>query len=347
MDLGWNSGGLWTPWAIGLASVSAILLIHRAAFALLDRIAKTTSALWDDLLSLHLRRPTRVLSILLGIVILRPSLAVSPTLDAGLGHALQLGILLAGAWALIKGLHLVRDIALTRLNLEHSDNLRSRKIHTQIKVLQNVLTSIIVVLAIALALMTFEEIRQVGISLLASAGIAGIILGLAAQKTLGNLISGIQLAITQPIRLDDVVIVEGEWGWIEEITLTYVVVKVWDLRRLVVPISHFIDKPFQNWTRSNADIIGSVVLHCDPSTDVGEIRAKAAELAAATPLWDGKVLNVQMTECRPTSVEIRILLSARNSPTAWDLRCHVREGLMEHLRTQHPRWLVRTRVQME
>lgn len=347
MSLDWTASHLWMPWALALAGATAGLLVHRSAFALLDRIARSTTSRWDDLLGVHLRKPGRLLSAILGLVVARPYMVLPRSLDTGLGHALQLGFLLGGAWAVVKCIHLLRDVLLDRLDLEASDNLRSRKIHTQVKVLQNVLTSVVAVLAIALALMSFEEIRQIGISLLASAGIAGIILGLAAQKTLGNLISGIQLAITQPIRMDDVVIVEGEWGRIEEITLTYVVVKIWDLRRLVVPISHFIDKPFQNWTRSSAEIIGTVVLHCDPATDVQELRTKAAELAAATPLWDRKVLNVQLTECRPGSIEVRILLSASDSPTAWDLRCHVREGMMEYLRTRRPQWLVRTRLQME
>jgi small-conductance mechanosensitive channel len=198
-------------------------------------------------------------------------------------------------------------------------------------------------LTIGAALMTFDTVRQFGVSLLASAGVAGIVAGLAARPVLSNLMAGVQLAITQPIRLGDAVIVEGEFGDIEEITSTYVVVRVWDLRRLVVPLTYFIEKPFQNWTREGSAILGSVMLYLDYTAPVARIRAKAQEIVRASPLWNGQVCNVQVTDARPDTMELRVLVSANSAGDQGDLRAEIREKLIDFLQREHPLALPRRR----
>jgi len=241
----------------------------------------------------------------------------------------------------------VRDIILSRYDITAKDNLEARRVATQIRVIQRMIVAVIIVLTVAFMLMIFPRVRQVGVSLLASAGVLGIVLGFAAQKTLGNFIAGIQIALAQPIRLDDVVIVEGEWGWIEEIALTYVVVRIWDLRRLVVPISYFTEKPFQNWTRVSADILGSVFVYADYTVPVQAVREELTRLLKGDPRWDKKVNVLQVTEMKEHTVELRALMSAADSPTAWELRCAVREGLLRFLQQKYPQALPRTRVEMD
>jgi small-conductance mechanosensitive channel len=194
-------------------------------------------------------------------------------------------------------------------------------------------------------LMTFEPVRQYGVSLLASAGAAGLILGLAMQPVLSNLVAGIQIAITQPIKIEDAVIVENEWGWVEEINSTYVVVRLWDWRRLVVPLTYFIQKPFQNWTREGSSLIGSAFLYVDHTAPIPAMRKKLAEIAAQSNLWDGKVVNLQVSDVRENVIEIRMLMSARNASQAWDLRCEVREKMVGFLQAELPSALPRYRTE--
>jgi hypothetical protein len=194
--------------------------------------------------------------------------------------------------------------------------------------------------------MSIPSIRQIGITLFASAGIAGIVAGLAARPALTNLIAGVQLALTQPIRIDDVVIVEGEWGWIEEIRVTFVVVRIWDLRRLVVPLSYFIERPFQNWTRTKADILGTVFLYVDYTVPVQRVREELHRLLQADDLWDGEVWGLQVTNATDRTIELRALMGARNSEDAWNLRCHVREQLIDFLFREYPESLPRLRAEL-
>jgi small-conductance mechanosensitive channel len=201
------------------------------------------------------------------------------------------------------------------------------------------------VLTIGFALMTFESVRQYGVSLFASAGVAGLVAGLAARPVLSNLFAGVQLAMTQPIRIDDVVIVEDEWGWIEEITSTYVVVRIWDLRRLIVPLTYFIEKPFQNWTREGAALLGSVMLYLDYAAPIDAIRAEAQRIAEASPDWDKKVVGVQVTDTKQDTIEVRILVSSPTAGQAWNLRCEVREKIIAFLQREHPEALPRRRFE--
>lgn len=253
-------------------------------------------------------------------------------------------LIISIAWLLIASLRTMKRMFLDNFDTTQENNLRSRKFHTQFNILESVFVVLIIIIAIGAILMLFEEVRKFGISLFASAGVAGIIIGFAAQKFIGAVIAGLQIAITQPIRLDDVVVIEGEWGRIEEITLTYVVVKIWDLRRLVVPSTYFFEKPFQNWTRTSADILGTVFIYTDYRVSFDAMREELARVLEATPLWDKKVNVLQVTDAKQNGVEVRALMSAKDSPTAWDLRVHVREKLIEFLQKNYPESLPKTRI---
>ncbi|MEJ2165078.1 MAG: mechanosensitive ion channel [Desulfobacterales bacterium] len=295
----------------------------------------------------HFKAPLRAL--IPGIIfsIFLPFLKLPPKPLQEARHAVAVWLIVAGAWLAVKIVSYGRDLILSRYHVDVRDNLQARRMYTQIRVIERLIKIGIIVFMVALVLMSFNRVREVGISLMASAGVMGIILGLAAQRTLGNVIAGIQIAIAQPIRLEDVVIVENEWGWIEEITLTYVVVRIWDLRRLIVPISYFIEKPFQNWTRISADLLGSVFLYADYSVPVGEIRRELLRILQESSYWDKKVGVLQVTNATKEVIEIRALMSAEDSPTAWNLRCEVREKLIDFMQKRFPTGLPRFRIQME
>jgi small-conductance mechanosensitive channel len=222
----------------------------------------------------------------------------------------------------------------------------ARKKRTQIVVFNRITVAIVAVIAAAAMLTTFRQVRALGASLLASAGIAGLAAGVAAKPTLGNLVAGLQIAFTEPIRLDDVVVVEGEWGRIEEITLTYVVVRLWDTRRLVVPISYFVERPFQNWTRSTSDLIGSAIFHFDYRVPLDEVRREFESIVATSSRWDRRIAVMQVTDTTHHSIEVRALVSAPDSATAFDLRCEVRERLVSWLQANHPEALPRMRTEL-
>ena len=248
------------------------------------------------------------------------------------------------SWISIQFIKVGAYYLLNKLDIGATDNLNARKSLTQIKVFKGIANSIIVIIAIAVGLLTFEQVKTIGISLLASAGIIGIIVGIAAQKSIGMILAGIQLAITQPIRLDDVVIVEGELGRIEEITLTYVVVKIWDERRLVLPVTWFLEKPFQNWTRTRADITGSIFLYVDYSFPVESIRIALPDMLKGNPDWDERVLNVQVTKTTEQYKEIRVLLSSADSSKNWDLRAAIREKLIDFINVNYPDTFAKIRI---
>jgi small-conductance mechanosensitive channel len=253
-------------------------------------------------------------------------------------------LIIGFSWLIIVLIRGLLANILKRYDLTAEDNLASRKLHTQIGILERVVVFVIIIIATGFILISFEGIREIGIGIFASAGVAGIIIGLSAQKVVGTLLAGIQIAITQPFRIDDAVVVEDEWGWIEEINLTYVVVRLWDKRRLVLPSTYFLEKPFQNWTRTNADIIGSVFLYIDYSIPFEELRKELTRILQTTDLWDKQVNVLQVTDSKESSVEIRILVSAKNSPKAWDLRVFVREKMIEFIQKNYPESLAKTRV---
>jgi small-conductance mechanosensitive channel len=264
-----------------------------------------------------------------------------------LPHLNTILIISGFTWCLLVFTGILKRIFLKQYDISKEDNLRARKVYTQLNILQKITNFVIIVLGIGLILISFEPIRKIGVGVFASAGVAGIIIGFSAQKAIGALIAGIQIAFAQPFRLDDAVVVEGEWGWIEEINLTYVVVRIWDQRRLVLPTTYFLEKPFQNWTRSSADIIGSVFLYTDYTVPFDALREELDRILEKTNLWDKKVKVLQVTNASERTVESRILVSARNSPTAWDLRVLVREKMIEFLQKNYPDALPKTRVVLD
>jgi small-conductance mechanosensitive channel len=261
-------------------------------------------------------------------------------------YFIKLALIFIITWLIIRSIKLSREVILRRYDLSEKDNLKARKIYTQFRVLENIIIFIVILIAIATALMTFDGIRRIGVSLFASAGVAGIIIGFAAQKLIASILAGFQIALTQPIRIDDVVIVENEWGWIEEITLTYVVVRIWDKRRLILPSTYFIENPFQNWTRVSADILGTVFIYTDYTVPVDELRSEFTTILEESGLWDGQTNVMQVTNATDQSIEIRALMSTADSPTAWNLRVLVREKLISFLQQNYPGSLPRTRIEM-
>lgn len=250
-------------------------------------------------------------------------------------------------WCLLVGMQVLKKIFLKQYDISKEDNLQARKVLTQINMLVKIANFLIILLGIGLILISFDSVRKVGVGFFASAGVAGIIIGFSAQKAIGTLIAGIQIAFTQPFRLEDAVVVEGEWGWIEEINLNYIVVRIWDLRRLVLPTTWFLENPFQNWTRTSGDLLGSVFLYTDYTIPFEELRKELDRILETTNLWDKKVKVLQVSDAKEFTVETRILVSARNSPIAWDLRVYVREKMIEFIQKNYPECLPKTRVLME
>jgi small-conductance mechanosensitive channel len=336
-------------YGFGLAAGLIWLLgrIGRLVERFTQALATRSTSSWDDVMLPLAGRAARRILPWLGPVFAIPVLAITPRLGTLLGHAAVLLAIGVAALVLRQVVDAVAAIVLSQHPVEARNNLQARAIHTQVVVLRKVATTVIAVFTLASMLMVFEPARQFGASILASAGIAGIIVGFAAQRSIATLLAGFQIALTQPIRVDDVVIVEGEWGRIEEITLTYVVVRVWDLRRLILPITHFIEQPFQNWTRSSADILGTVFLYVDYSVPVDRLRRELTRILSASAFWDGKVNVLQVTDAKEHTLEIRALASAADASLAWDLRCEIREKLVEFIRVEHPESLPRFRATLD
>jgi small-conductance mechanosensitive channel len=328
--------------AMFATAIVAALLVARLADIVLRRAFAVGHPYLYSLL-LRLEGPLRLALVLLALNLATAAAPLDPDVAAVLGYPLRVAFIAMIGWMVLSAVNIVSDIYLRRFDIAASDNLLARKQVTQVRILKGAVNTLIIIVTVAVALMTFDAVRQFGVSLFASAGIAGIIVGFAARPMLSNLIAGLQLAITQPIRLDDAVIVENEWGWIEEITATYVVVRLWDWRRLIVPLTYFIEKPFQNWTRESASLIGVVMLRVDFSAPIERIRAKAEELVRASKLWDRRVFSVQVTDADHRTMEVRVLASAATSGATFDLRCELREKLIAYLANEHPQALPRGR----
>ncbi len=253
-------------------------------------------------------------------------------------------IILSFCSVLIRLINVAQDMLFIRYDINLSNNLRARKIRTQIMYVKKVAIVVLVTLCLSLILLSFPGVRKFGTTILAGAGVAGIIIGFALQKSLVNLFAGIQIAFTQPIKIDDAVVVENEWGWIEEINLTYVVVRIWDLRRLVLPITYFTENAFQNWTRNNAQILGSVFLYLDYSMPLDPLRKHFEKVLSETKLWDQQTQVLQVTDTTDKTMTIRLLMTAQNSPTAFDLRCYVREKMIEFIQQNYPQSLPHVRA---
>lgn len=260
-----------------------------------------------------------------------------------LDKTVEILLTISFAGLVVRSVRILEDYIYHTYDLNKVDNLKERKVRTQIQFLRKIIVVTIIFLTIAIILLSFESMRKIGTGLLTGVGIGGIIVGFAAQTSLGNLLAGFQIAFTQPIRIDDVLVVEGEWGRVEEITLTYVVLKIWDERRLILPINYFIQKPFQNWTRTSADILGTVFLYMDHTVPVDAIREEFERLIITTNLWDKRVKVVQVTDVKEHTIEIRVLMSASTSSNAFDLRCFIRENLITFIQKNYPGSLPRSR----
>jgi small-conductance mechanosensitive channel len=288
--------------------------------------------------------------LLVALLVIRPWLVLVGLSDRYLTFSQYIfTLILIGlvSWLVIRSIDVLRDYVTARYDIKAKDNLRARRIHTQLNIVRQIVTVAVIVVALGTALMVFERGRELGKTILASAGIIGIVAGFAAQKTIATFFAGIQLAITQPIRLDDVVIVENEWGRIEEITLTYVVVCIWDQRRLIVPATYFIETPFQNWTHTSAEMLGTVFIYTDHTVPVDSVRSELQRILEASSLWDKRVCVLQVTNTTERTIELRALMSAADASTAWSLRCEVREKLVEYLQRQFPDALPRIRAELD
>lgn len=341
----------WLPnWTVSLlvlaACVLAALAAHRVIFRMATRLVEGRDLFWRSLVQ-RTEGPIRLSLIILTLAFGASVAPLTVAEGVAIRHLLLVCFIALVGWVARTVLHIWTTIYLRRFKLDSEDNLLARKHTTQSRILQRVAAMLIVVITVAAALMTFDGVRQYGVSLLASAGAAGIVLGLALQPLLKNLVAGIQLAVTQPIRLEDAVIVEGEWGNVEEINSTYVVVRLWDWRRMILPLSYFIEHPFQNWTREGASLIGTAFLHVDYTAPVAAMRRKLQEIAEASPVWDRRVVNMQVTELTPQTMQIRMLISASNAGRAFDLRCEVREKMIAFLQAEHPHALPRGRAEVD
>lgn len=286
----------------------------------------------------------------LPLLLLIPALQATPLQDPLLGNlqrVLHISLVACFIWLLVRGVSAIERAILRSNPIDVADNLEARRIQTQTRVLSRVIMGGIIVLGASLVLLQFDMVAKIGSALLASAGLIGLVAGIAAKPVFGNLIAGLQIAVTQPIRLDDVVIVEGEWGRVEEIGSSYVVVRIWDERRMVVPLTWFIENPFQNWTRRSADLLGTAFLWLDYRAPIAAIRAELERICQGQPLWDGRVCVTQVTETSERAIQVRLLVSARSSGDAFDLRCLVRERMLDFLAREHPQALPQLRARLQ
>ena len=341
----------WLPeWAVillvVLAFVAAGWIAHKLLFGVLRRLVRKRDVFWRGVIERG-RTKFRILMLLAAIGIGVTVSPMDPEPSAQIRSVLLFLAILAAGWLAAGVMDMWAVVYMRRFNVQTEDNLVARKHVTQTRILQKVAKVVIALVSLGLALMTIAGFRQWGVSLLASAGVVGIIAGFALQPVLTNLLAGIQIAMTQPIRIDDALIVEGEWGTVEEITSTYVVVKLWDWRRMVLPLTYFIQKPFQNWTRETARLIGTAFLYVDYEAPMDRLRAELERICRESALWDGDVVSLQVTDITDRVAQVRCLASARNAPVAFDLRCEIREKMLAFMRDQCPEALPRDRLDLD
>jgi small-conductance mechanosensitive channel len=339
--------GLLSPgilaWTYGVTLMAALYWLLSRVGSIVEALVLASSrrldTAWDHVLLPVVGTAARRLLPLAAVAVGASTLPLSAALDDAARKTIVIGLILMTAWLALQLVQVAVALLLKRHPVGVSDNLKARAIHTQVIVLQKVVNAVVGVFTLASVLMVFDTARQFGATILASAGLAGLVVGLAAQRSIGTLLAGFQIALTQPIRVDDVVIVEGEWGQVEDITLTYAVITIWDQRRLIVPITFFIETPFQNWTHTSAELLCSVFLHVDYTTPIDSLRAELTRILHTSPCWDGKVNALQVTDAKEHTLEVRALASAANASLAWDLRCEVRERLVTFIQERHPEHL--------
>ncbi|KWT87268.1 MULTISPECIES: mechanosensitive ion channel domain-containing protein [unclassified Variovorax] len=335
------------PWfAPSLAALIAIplaLLVHRIGGMVLLRLTRHAPVV--HALLLNIQGPARIVLPLIALQMVWQAAPEDLAFINNVRHVNGLLFIAAATWLAIRAVNGIADGILAKHPHDVEDNLQARRVLTQTRVLARTAGTVLLVAGASLMLMTFPGARQVGASLLASAGVIGIVAGLAAKPVFTNLIAGLQIALAQPIRIDDVLVVEGEWGRVEEITGTFVVLRIWDDRRLILPLSYFIEKPFQNWTRSSAQLLGSVFIYADYGMPLAPLREEVERIVKSAPEWDGRFFNLRMTDVTERTMQIRVLCTAASSSLAFDLRCTVREGLIEFMQREYPQFLPRLRVE--
>ena len=337
-------------WLKNAAEIATLLWfifrIIRVVEVRLKQWTATTESKWDDVIVTLVVKALRLVVPLVGVILVVPTLDLPASFHELFKQATGLILIGAVGFILYQLVNAGEQAVLNQFRIDVKDNLEARKVYTQVKVLKKIAVVVIVIFTAASMLMVFDSVRQLGTSILASAGVLGIIVGFAAQRSIATVLAGFQIALTQPIRLDDVVIVENEWGRIEEITLTYVVVLIWDQRRLIVPINQFIERPFQNWTRVSADILGSVFLYTDYTVPVDALRPEIERMVKASKDWDGRFWNLQVTDTTEKTLQLRVLATAADASKAWDLRCELREKLVAFLQEKYPNCLPRVRAEL-
>ncbi|WP_235518237.1 mechanosensitive ion channel family protein [Sphingomonas sp. Leaf208] len=327
-------------WLESVAVVSAAVLVALIAHWLTMRIGghaqRRSTAKTDGLVLARVRRPLRAVFVSVAVAFVSRILPMDNDIE-DLWKQL-LGFLVPGllGWLAVAALRAFQDVIEIRADISVEDNLRARRKRTRAAILGRIGTFFIIFVSVCLMLLSVPGIRSIGVTLMASAGIAGLVVGAAAQPALKNLIAGVQMAFTEPIRIDDVLIVDGEWGRVEQINLTFVVIKIWDERRLVVPVSKFLEQSFQNWTRETSQLMGSVFWYLDPSADVPRLREKLGEIVTSNPRWDKRFYNLQVTDVKTDCIELRGLMTAKDAAIAFDLRCDVREALLKYIREEMP-----------
>ncbi len=334
---------LWNLLLVAVAILSGLLLRFILSLLIKKNVIIEDYSFYHSTVSrlaprLNLFLPLFVLNMLQEYMVMGRKQTI--TLD----KILEILLTIAIANILIGIVKIAEDYVYYRYDLKKTDNLYERKIRTQLQFIRRIAVGVITFLTLCVILLSFEKLRKLGAGLLTGVGVSGIIVGFAAQRSLANLLAGFQIAFTQPLRLDDLLLVEGEYGRVEEITLTYVVLQLWDQRRLILPINYFIEKPFQNWTRTGSEILGTAMLYLDFSVPVEEVRKEFMRLVQNSELWDTRVAVLQVTNFTANTVELRCLISASNSSKSFDLRCYLRENLLNYIRTNYPHSLPQTRV---
>ncbi len=319
---------------LALAALIA-LAVHWIGVRLLRPLLSGRHPYWGALLHAT-NGPTRLALLVLALAIALPGASFDPAISDLLTEILSIATIVLIGWIAMTAGHLAGDLYIARARAEGVDIMLARKHVTQVRILRQVVDTVIVVLTVSAALMTFEPVRQYGVSLFASAGVAGLVAGLAARPMLSNLIAGLQIATTQPIRLEDEVVVESQWGRVQEINSTYVVLGLWDLRQMIVPLSYFIEKPFENWTRDSTALVGSVLFHLSYKVPIEALRAKVIEIVKASPYWDGDIVKLQVQDAKESSLELRVIASARTSGEVAELRYLIREKVIEFLQREYP-----------
>lgn len=323
------------------AAVAAALAVHWLAFRLIVQLAKRSKSQSDDILARRLAQPTRFGAVAIALSAAAQTDAQLSETWAGIAGFLMPALV---GWIALAILHALTEAMTLKADISVANNLEARRRRTRLALLNRITSFAIVFIVVGLMLLSIPGVREVGLTLVASAGLAGLAVGAAAQPALKSVIAGVQMAVTEPINIDDVVIIDGEWGRIEQIRTTYVVVKVWDERRLIVPTSRFLEDTFQNWTKQTAELLGTVFLYLDPGTRVGPIREEFERQIRANERWDGRVQVVQVTDTKRDAVEVRLLMSAKDAPTLFDLRCDIREAMLEWMAENQPEAFARTRL---